>query len=147
MHQPPMRHLHKRQNQARHLYRHRRRYQTLIIIIIMNFYIPVSNTRCHSIGHRASWRCNVGEAVSIPPSTKFNQQHAVYAMLGIHIIFIHSFVYVCHNYVVRCPGPRFRGCRLDGNFLLPGPAKAGAWQIYGSTARFASGRVDHKYRI
>jgi hypothetical protein len=43
--------------------------------------------------------------------------------------------------------PRFRGCRLDDNSLLPGPAKAGAWQIYGSTARFASGRVDHKYRI
>ena len=24
----------------------------LIIIIIMNFYSPVSNTRCHSIGHK-----------------------------------------------------------------------------------------------
>ena len=23
-----------------------------IIIIIMNFYSPVSNTRCHSIGHK-----------------------------------------------------------------------------------------------
>ena len=25
---------------------------TIIIIIIMNFYSPVSNTRCHSIGHK-----------------------------------------------------------------------------------------------
>ena len=24
----------------------------IIIIIIMNFYSPVSNTRCHSIGHK-----------------------------------------------------------------------------------------------
>ena len=24
----------------------------VIIIIIMNFYSPVSNTRCHSIGHK-----------------------------------------------------------------------------------------------
>ena len=26
--------------------------QIIIIIIIMNFYSPVSNTRCHSIGHK-----------------------------------------------------------------------------------------------
>ena len=25
---------------------------SVIIIIIMNFYSPVSNTRCHSIGHK-----------------------------------------------------------------------------------------------
>ena len=27
-------------------------YIDIIIIIIMNFYSPVSNTRCHSIGHK-----------------------------------------------------------------------------------------------
>ena len=29
-----------------------RRGAGIIIIIIMNFYSPVSNTRCHSIGHK-----------------------------------------------------------------------------------------------
>ena len=28
------------------------RKQKIIIIIIINFYSPVSNTRCHSIGHK-----------------------------------------------------------------------------------------------
>ena len=37
---------------AMEIIRHTQVEVQVIIIIIMNFYSPVSNTRCHSIGHK-----------------------------------------------------------------------------------------------
>ena len=42
----------KKKNEKKRKKRKKGTMNNIIIIIIMNFYSPVSNTRCHSIGHK-----------------------------------------------------------------------------------------------